>query len=146
MRVDGTFGAGCECPPFSAWFSDPGESFSPIFAIPKNGAADIRMRLNLRFILVGYFSGALVNTYDYYRAVGVEPGEPDEEERSAWEETYPEFCLEALCYAVPAFRRSASDTADAEYVTFLRGVSAKHAAELSRLGVPECKPAWIREP
>lgn len=144
IRVEGTFGAGCECPPFSAWFSDPDESFSPIIAIPQRGVADIRSRLGLHFIVVGYFSGARIDTYEYFRVVGVDPGKPDEEQRSAWPEQYPEFCLEALCYAAPLLRPGSNDSsADAASKKFLQGVSAQHAAELVRRGVAKCNREWV---
>jgi hypothetical protein len=147
IRVDGTFGAGCECPPFSAWFTEPNESFSPILTIPGKGVADIgTFRANLSFVIVGYFSGAEIDTYEYFRATGQGSPTPDEEERSTWRETHPEFCLEASCYWIPELRARLEDgPAGGDYAKFLRGVAAEHAAYLAKQGMPRCKREWMKD-
>ena len=150
VRVEGTFGAGCACPPFTAWFSGPGtdESAQSILAVPRNGVADpVTTRMNLSFIVVGYFSGAAIDTYEYFRATGVDSPTPDEEEQHTWRDVHPEFCLEAWCYWTRTYAVNSEAGSDGteDYASFLRGISLEHAASLAMQGIPKCKREWMRD-
>lgn len=140
LQVEGTFGAGCECTPFHAWFSGPNESFASFIAIESDGVPRIWFGTSLTFILVGYFSGSYINMYEQRRVFGLEPREPDEEERAFWPQREPEFCVEALCYSVPDFNL----VTDREYKKFLRQTSTEHAKDAAKRGVPRCKDEWTR--
>lgn len=142
LRVEGTYGARCECEPFHSWFSASDTSFTPIINIENKGVPQVGFGTALSFILIGYFSGAHINIYEQRRVQGVKPREPDEEERPIWPKREPEFCIEALCYWPPA------PAADSELekldhrARFLRMVGTKHVKHMDERGVPRCKAEW----
>jgi hypothetical protein len=144
LRVEGTFGAGCDCQPFHAWFSAPEQSFASIVTIERKGVPRVLFGTNLSFILVGYFSGAYIDEYEKFRVFRQEPGTPDEEERVWWSERAPEFCVEAICYSIPERKPDPEVGKTDEYTRFLRTTSAEHAKELATLGVQKCNPEWVK--
>jgi len=145
LQVEGTFRAGCDCPPFHAWFSAPGESFASIVTIERKGVPRVLFGTNLSFILVGYFSGAYVNEYEKFRVFGEDPGTPDEEERVWWPDREPEFCVEAICYSFPEWKPDPELGKRDEYTPLLRKTSADHAKEMGNLGMLKCKREWAMQ-
>lgn len=142
LRVEGTFGASCECEPFHAWFSASDKSFTPIIDIEKQGVPQVGFGTTLTFILIGYFSGAYINIYEQRRVQGVKPRKPDEEERPVWPRREPEFCVEALCYRAPEPEHGFEARENDSRARFLRKVAPKHAKHMAKLGVPRCKSQW----
>lgn len=143
LQAGGTYNAGCECPPFGLYYTAPGEGFQWLDVVPRPGASSTFIsRAPLDYVLLGYFSGEEIDWYEHFRAVGVAPGKPDEEERLTWLEVLPEFCVESWCYAVPP-RRTGDDEAARSHARFLDDWSAQSAASLAKSGVPRCERGWI---
>lgn len=129
VLAKGTFTMLCECAPFAVFYADGASEL--VMAVPSQGVPDIlTQRTALQFILQGYFSGATINTYEHFSAVDKDPGTPDEEQRTTWLDTYPEFCLESWCFTIPDW--SSEEWAD------VRAFAAEHAKGLLALGVPQC--------
>jgi len=146
LRVEGTYGARCECEPFHAWFAAPEKSFTPIINIENKGVPNLGFGTALSFIVVGYFSGAYINIYEQRRVQGVEPREPDEEERPFWPKRAPEFCVEALCYWPPQ-RMSDAELAETDDRTrFLHMVGTKHIKHMATRKIPRCTTPWTPAP
>jgi len=130
LRASGSFTVLCECPPFAIAIADVDGGSEFVIAIPPKGVPDILTeRTALEFVLQGYFSGASIDTYEHFDAVGAPPGTPDEEQRSTWRDPYPEFCLEAWCFSIPSWSDEFAD---------VRAVAAEDAARVRKLGVPQC--------
>ncbi|NUP08845.1 MAG: hypothetical protein HOW73_22590 [Polyangiaceae bacterium] len=99
LRALGSFTAMCECPPFAVAFAGKDAGSSYVIAVPSDGVPDITTtRTALEFRLQGYFSGATIDTYEHFRAVGKDPPTPDEEQRATWPDTYPEFLFGSMVF------------------------------------------------
>ena len=148
LRVGGTGRVSCECPPFMIPLSDPDESSPSLLAIPQNGAANFGLdRTVLEFIVVGYFSGAWIDTYEYLHTQGDDDPVTDDETRSTYRELGAEFCLEASCYWATPFEFGNYEHAGAEErrlseenVRYWRTRQAEDIAQMARLGIPKCRP------
>jgi hypothetical protein len=134
--------------------TEPGEPTPSLLAIPKGGVANFGLRRTLlRFIVVGYFSGAWIDTYEYLHTQGDDHPVTDEETRSSYVDLAPEFCLEASCYSLREFHAAADEEGDAddrkaneENRKYWRGRSAEDAADMAKVGIPKCQRAWLHEP
>lgn len=146
LRVEGTYGARCECEPFHAWFSASDTSFTPIIDIEKKGVPQVGFGTALGFILIGYFSGAYINIYEQRRVQGVKPREPDEEERPIWPKREPEFCVEALCYWPPPQVPDSELKKLDHRARFLHMVGTKHIKHMDERGLFRCKAEWKNVP
>lgn len=151
VLVEGTGRVSCECPPFTIPMSDPDESVPSLLAIPKDGVANVGLdRTLVEFVLVGYFSGAWIDTYEYLHTQGEDEPATDDETRSTYRELAAEFCLEGSCFWAPPFEVASNGHADAEErkqirdnVKYWRERQAEDIAEMARLGIPKCRPEWL---
>lgn len=154
--VSGTGGVMCECPPLTLGVLEPdGSDFNPsVLTIPQKGVPSIDLnRTLLSFVIVGYFSGAWIDTYEYLHLQGDDNPVTDEETRSSYLELTAEFCLEATCYE-PRHDLSpvAEKDADAEQRK-LQQESRRYWLEranedlaiVKRLGIPRCQRAWMHK-
>jgi len=130
LRIEGTGGVMCECPPFSIPLSDPDEPVPSLLAMPMQNAANFGLRRTLlNFTAVGYFSGAWIDTFEYLHTQGDDNPTTDEETRFSYRELAAEFCLEALCYWPREFELSGDS----------RASSREDAAVMATLGIPKCR-------
>ncbi|HYQ04784.1 MAG TPA: hypothetical protein VER96_39185 [Polyangiaceae bacterium] len=130
LRINGTGGVMCECPPFSIPLSAPDEPVPSLLAIPMQNAANFGLRRTLlNFTAVGYFSGAWIDTFEYLHTQGDDNPSTDDETRFSYRELTTEFCLEALCYWPREFELSGD----------LRASSHEDAADMATLGIPKCR-------
>jgi hypothetical protein len=143
LPAHGGFGAGCDCPPFVLDVAIKGEGYVIPTSVGGVSGPGVR-QWNLKFLIVGYFSGADINMLDFLNIQGDARGKLDEEDSSYYPQLHPEFCLEAWCYAfhercAATSMRIGPETAD----NFDCHVAAKQAAELASSGVPACRPEWL---
>jgi hypothetical protein len=138
LRAEGTSLVACDCPPFMLMFPDRGSSaFEILSPVAREGVLDIgHMRTHLRYVLVGYLSGAFINTYERFRAMKKDPGTPDHEQRQTWNETFAEFCLEAWCFTEPPIPPSSMDP---EALKYHRDRVADGVDEMKKLGASRCR-------
>ena len=155
--VGGTGGVMCECPPLTLGVLEPdGSDFNPsVLTIPQKGVPSIDLnRTLLSFVIVGYFSGAWIDTYEFLHLQGEDNPATDEETRSSYLELTAEFCLEASCYEPrhDLAQEVAEKDADAESRKLQqesRNYWLERANEdlalVKRLGIPRCQRAWLRK-
>jgi hypothetical protein len=153
--VEGTGGVMCECPPLSFGLLEPdGSDFSPsMLTIAQKGVPSVDLnRTLLSFIVVGYFSGAWIDTYEYLHLQGDDNPVTDEETRSSYLELTAEFCLEASCYEprqdlAPVAEKDAdaeSRKLQQESRNYWLERANEDLALVTRLGIPRCQRAWLR--
>lgn len=152
LLVGGTGSVACECPPLSFGLLEPdGSDFSPsLLPIPRKGVPSVGLnRTLLSFIVVGYFSGAWIDTYEFLHLQGEDNPVTDEETRTSYLELTTEFCLEASCYA-PRDAWPAATEEETVYAKEIRSYWLKRAnadlALMPRLGIPRCQQAWLQKP
>src|SRR6185369_15361154 len=151
LSVEGTGRVSCECPPFTIPLSDPDQVSPSLLAIPQNGAANFGLeRTLLDFIVVGYFSGAWIDSYEYLHTQGDDNPATDEETRSSYRELCAEFCLEETCYWPTPFDFGNDPHASAEErksseenVKYWRTRQAEDIAMMASSGIPKCRPEWL---
>jgi len=154
LRVEGTGSVSCECPPFEIRMSEPGEPSLSLLAVPKKGVANFGLRRTLlNLIVVGYFTGAWIDSYEYLHTQGEDHPATDEETRSSYLELAAEFCLEASCYSVREFHSAADEQGDKaarkaneDELKRWRALAAEDAADMARIGIPKCEREWLRDP
>lgn len=126
-----------------------------LLTIPQNGAPSVDLnRTLMSFVLVGYFSGAWIDTYEYLRLQGEDNPVIDEETRSSYLELTTEFCLEASCYEprhdLPGVAEKEADVEQRKLQQEQRRYWLEKANEdlaiVKRLGIPRCQRAWLRQP
>jgi hypothetical protein len=157
LIVDGTGGVTCECPPLVLSVVDPdGSDFSPsLLPVAQRGVPNVGLnRTLLSFVIVGYFSGAWIDTYEYLHLQGEDNPVTDEETRASYLELTAEFCLEASCYeprhdwpaAVEKEADAESRKLQQESRNYWLGRAKDDLAIVTRLGIPRCQSAWLRQP
>jgi hypothetical protein len=124
----------CECPFFVLDADEVGYGFlHPQYHDDVGRGVAWSVRGTYR--LTGYYSGRLLNTYQYineHLAPGQEPvveGSGDDEQRSYWPERHPEFCIESWCFIPGAHWKEDARTEN----------QPKELAEMRRLGGQFCK-------
>ncbi|MES1185624.1 MAG: hypothetical protein ABUL60_17560 [Myxococcales bacterium] len=155
LIASGTGGVTCECPPLTFNLVEPdGSNSSPsLLTIPQNGAPSVDLnRTLMSFVIVGYFSGAWIDTYEYLHLQGEDNPVTDEETRSSYLELTTEFCLEASCYEPrqdwPPVVEKDADAEQRKLQQENRRYWLDRANEdlalVKRLGIPRCQQAWLR--
>lgn len=103
----------------------------PVY-LPPLGARAYRERL--KFVLIGYFTGRVIDLHQYYADLRL-PAEwaTRDEDRPDPDEKFPEFCLEAWCYIVPKV-----PTGSPEDDPLIREVNLDDQKRLAAGGAPRC--------
>lgn len=134
----------CPCPEFGVLTRNENgdaQSGSQVLAVfPRttvdgNLFASIRYAGDTHYVMTGYFSGRMIDHYEWRRQQTghEEPRAPDEEEFHEWRSRYPEFCVESWC-AIP-------DKDPVGAANPWRGEAAhygKHLAAMRQAGVLFC--------
>ena len=101
-------------------------------------------------VVVGYFSGAWIDTYEYLHTQGEDDPLTDDETRGTYLENAAEFCLESSCYWTPEVHVVDYEHVDAgqrkyieEDVAYWRTRRTEDIADMPKVGIPKCRREWL---